>query len=118
MGDNTDKLVVGLLAGLVVLVVIPMVAMGPMVTMGSWMVGEGHMGSGAGGGSGWVTIAGAAMQLLVVLAVAVGIYLLYHGLYSSDSEDDALEALRLAYARGDLSQEEYETRRQRLEDDS
>ena len=54
---------------------------------------------------------------LVVLLIAVGVvYVLYRGVTGAGSEEDAaLEELRLAYARGDLSDEEFEERRQRLE---
>ena len=49
--------------------------------------------------------------MTIALLVLVGIgYLIYR----SASGDPALDELRLAYARGDLSDEEYEERRDRL----
>lgn len=58
-------------------------------------------------------------MMLVWLVVLVGIgYLLYRGLVGcvgpSMTADRALEELRMAYARGDLSEEEFEERRAKL----
>lgn len=59
-------------------------------------------------------------MMLVWLVVLVGIgSFLYRDLAgrvdTSRSGDPALEALRMAYARGELSEEEYEERRERLQ---
>ncbi len=51
--------------------------------------------------------------ILVVALVAVG-YGLYGWLSEEKSSDDAVEELRKAYARGDLSEEEFERRREML----
>jgi uncharacterized membrane protein len=62
----------------------------------------------------WIVLA-----LVVALAVVVGaVYLGYRAVTTQDgSADPALEELRAAYARGDLSEDEYERRRERLEAD-
>lgn len=59
--------------------------------------------------------AGAVLMwlILVVALVAVG-YGLYGWLSEERSSDDAVEELRKAYARGDLSEEEFERRREML----
>lgn len=53
---------------------------------------------------------------LIPLLVLAGIgYLIYRvATRTAEPEDDALQELRLAYARGDISDEEYEHRRARL----
>ncbi len=59
------------------------------------------------------------MWPLLLLAVLILGYLLYKDknkqLSLGQETDDALEELRIAYARGDLSDEEFEKRRDRLE---
>lgn len=55
-----------------------------------------------------------------LLPLVVLVLLLYGGLRllrSDDRHDPAIDELRQAYARGDLTDEEFETRRQRLEDE-
>ena len=65
----------------------------------------------------WMTVAGVVLRL-VALAVVIAVgYLFYHALTDEDDSDQALEDLRLAYARGDLSDEEYESRREILQRD-
>lgn len=87
-----------------------------MTMMGMWGGGWSHMADtgmwGAGGGA-WVWV----VMWLVPLVVLGGLgYLLYRGLAGTtdESADPAIEELRRAYARGDLSDEEFERRRQRL----
>lgn len=73
---------------------------------------------GAGQPSGWMILVGVVVRLLG-LAVVGGVgYLLYRALTGGEESDQALEELRLAYARGDLSDEEYERRHERLQRDS
>jgi putative membrane protein len=80
------------------------------------MWGDGMWRDGPGS---WVVIAGIVMQFLFLAALVVAGYLVYRGVVqSSDSTDRALDELRVAYARGELSDEEYENRRERLERDS
>lgn len=93
----------------------------PLLFMGFGMMGTGMMGGtwgghmwGDGQTSGWFPLAGIAMQLLFLLVVVGGGYLLYRGLTDDDGSDPAMEELRSAYARGELSDDEYEQRRDAL----
>ncbi|ELY46727.1 SHOCT domain-containing protein [Natronorubrum sulfidifaciens] len=101
-----------LIAALIVLVpLLMMVFMLPM--MGLW--GWGHMGDGGmwnGTGSSWLVL-----WLLPLGVIAALGYLLYRAVRppTGDDTDPALAELRMAYARGDLSDEEFEERRQRLQ---
>jgi len=118
-GLDTGTLVLLLLAAVILL---PLLTMG----MGGGMMGGPMMGGGMWGGGMWdggtapgwwllVGLLGRVLTLLVVVGVG---YLLYRAVTESGSEaDDAMAELRLAYARGDLSDEEYEQRRQMLERD-
>ncbi|AUX09513.1 hypothetical protein AArcSl_1887 [Halalkaliarchaeum desulfuricum] len=85
--------------------------------LGMW--GGGHMWDGLmwnGAGASWMWLVVWLVPLLILLGVG---YLLYRAFTRSDSEetDTALEELRIAYARGDLSEEEFEKRRERLQRD-
>lgn len=91
---------------------------GPMGPMGG---GYGPMGGGYGPMHGWGAMGAGSMGagwwgfltlLLLVLAAGVLVSLARRGAFGSD--DDAITELRRAYARGDLSDEEYERRRARL----
>lgn len=112
MTSNDQILRVLLIVAAVVLLVPFLLMAVTMPAMGMW--GWGHMGdAGAWGGGEWMWL----LMWFVVLTVALGIgYLLYRGILQTDghSEDPALEELRIAYARGELSEEEFETRRERL----
>ncbi|WP_435073733.1 SHOCT domain-containing protein [Halorubrum sp. HHNYT27] len=56
--------------------------------------------------------------LVVLLAIGYAIYRVLDGQVAPESgADPALEELRLAYARGDLTDEEFEERRQDLQQD-
>jgi putative membrane protein len=116
---DTRTLLLLLVAALVLL---PLLTMG----MGSGMMGGPMMGGGTWGGGMWdggtapgwwllVGLLGRVLTLLVVLGVG---YLLYRALTESGGEtDEAMETVRLAYARGDIDDEEYERRRKTLERD-
>ncbi|WP_254766798.1 SHOCT domain-containing protein [Salinilacihabitans rarus] len=94
---------------LAAVVAIPVLAMALGVStmaIGGW----GHMAAGTGA---W----GGAIPAVLPLLVLVGLgYVLYAGLNEGDSRrtDGALEELEVAYARGELSDEEFERRRERL----
>lgn len=109
--SETDSLVRAVLLVLVVLLVLPVLAMAfamPMMGGHMWAWNDGT-------GAGWLWF----VTWLVPLGVLLGVgYLLYAALTrrdDGDREDPALEELRLAYARGDISSEEFEERRTRLE---
>lgn len=99
------------------LVVIAIVLVAPMVMMlFAWpMVGMadgGHMWDTGGGG--WVALASLALIMLVLVG-ALGLLFRWIAPRSATEDDPALEALRVAYARGELTDEEFEHRRDRLE---
>ncbi|MBB6646926.1 SHOCT domain-containing protein [Halobellus ruber] len=112
--SSNEQLLRVLLIIVAVVLLVPFLLMAIMMpAMGMW--GWGHMGDvGMWGGAGWMWL----LMWLIVLAVVLGLgYLLYRGIRRTDgrSEDVALEELRVAYARGELSDEEFETRRERLQ---
>lgn len=123
MASNTTdrQLVWVVLAIVAALVVLPAFGMGfGMMGAGPMMGGMwgDHM-WGAGGVSGWMLVIGVGMQLLFLAVIVGAVYLGYRALTRQDgSADPALEELRTAYARGDLSDEEFERRRERLDPDS
>ncbi|SNZ03705.1 putative membrane protein [Natronoarchaeum philippinense] len=99
----------------------------PMFFMGFGMMGFGPMMGGMWGGGmwsdgtipGWMFIVGILMQLLFLAALVGGGYLIYRVVTGSESgSDQALEELRLAYARGELTDDEYEQRREALQRDT
>lgn len=110
----------------IVLVAIGALVVLPMTFMGLGTMGFGPMMGGPGGhgmwdggtAPGWLPLAAVLLQLLFVAAVVVGGYLVYRAITGGDDTDRALEELRVAYARGELSDEEYERRRDALERDA
>lgn len=114
--DTTVRTILIVLGALLLLPFLMMLFFVPM--MGMW--GGGHMWDGGmwgtGGGAPWTWI----VMWIVPLVLLGGLgYLLYRSLRrSSDRElDSAIQELRTAYARGELSDEEYEKRRERLQRD-
>ena len=112
----------------VVLLLVAALILWPLLTMGlgGGMMGGGMMGGGMWGGhmwndggvSGWWLLVGLVGRVLTLLVVVGVGYLVYRALTESgNGADEAMDELRLAYARGDLSDEEYERRRERLESD-
>jgi len=119
--DDFDATTVLLLL-LAAVILLPLLTMG----MGSGMMGGPMMGGGMWGGgmwgdqtaSGWWLLAGLLGRVLTLLVVVGVGYVIYRALTDSGGEsDEALEELRVAYARGDLSDEEFERRRTVLERD-
>lgn len=115
--QTEDTRLVTVLLGIVAALVVV-----PMLFMGFGMMGVGPMMGGMWGGmwdgamSGWLFAVGIVVQLLFLAAVVGAGYLIYRAVAGGErGSDRALEELRLAYARGDLTDEEYERRRERLE---
>lgn len=105
-----DSLVRTLLIVIAVILLLPFLMMAlAMPMMGVW--GWGHMWNGTGTTWSWIIMS--IVPLLVILGIG---YLLYGALRQSGDRrtDPAMEELRAAYARGDLSDEEFENRRERL----
>lgn len=120
--NSTDNLLVKIL-----LIVLAVVFLLPIFFMGFGMMGLGPMMGGMWGGHmwgdgtvpRWMVFVGLVMQLLFLLAIVGAGYLVYRALTTADDgSDQALEELRLAYARGDLTDEEYEQRKDALERDT
>jgi putative membrane protein len=110
--DGLLRIVVIILGIIVLFSLLMMVFVMPMMGMMGWWWGDGMAG-------GLSPIWGIGMMLIwLVVLLGVG-YLLYRGLVGSvrprTVADPALEELRMAYARGDLSEEEFEERRSRLQ---
>lgn len=108
---NNEPLLRTLLIIIAIVLLIPflmMIVAWPM--MGMW--GGSHMWNGTAGAS-WLWLLMRLIPLLAVLGVG---YLLYKAILRTNDQakDTALEELRLAYARGDLSSEEFEERLDRL----
>lgn len=103
------------LIAVAVLLLVPGVTMlfaWPTMGFGWWMHGpDGAAGPGEFDGAAPAWMLG---FWLVGLAVALGFGYLVYRAVSNSSRDPALEELRRAYARGELSDEEYERRRERL----
>lgn len=115
--NTTDSSLVAIVLVLTALVVLPVVVMGGgMMGIGPMMGAWGHGMRGGGTMPGWMLLVGVLMQLLFLAAIVVAGYLLYRAVAGSD-DDRALEELRVAYARGELTDEEYEQRRDALERD-
>ncbi|PGF14047.1 hypothetical protein CP556_23565 [Natrinema sp. CBA1119] len=110
-----DSLIRTLLIVIVAILLLPVLMMAiTMPMMGVW--GGGHMWDGGmwnGTGATWMWPLMSIIPLLVILGLG---YLLYSAVRQSGGQraDPALEELRTAYARGDLTDEEFEERRERL----
>lgn len=117
--NTTDRrLVTTVLVLLGALIVLPVFFMGfGMMGYGSTMGGMWGSGMwGSGTVPGWMLAVGVVAQLLLLAVLVGGGYLIYRSLVgSADGTGRAVEELRMAYARGDLTDEEFETRREALE---
>lgn len=107
---DTTTIVLLILGALIVL---------PLLTMGmgfGGMMGYGGMMGQYGDTGGWWPLVGMVVPLAFLLVLLVGGYLVLQRVTGDQtSRDPAMEELRSAYARGDLSDEEFEQRRERLE---
>ncbi|SEP20748.1 putative membrane protein [Halogranum amylolyticum] len=110
---TTNRLIVAALIALALLVFLPGLFMGGgMMGFGGPMMGWMY-GTNA---PGWMLFVGLLGQLLVV-ALVVGLgYLGYKALTGAQT-DTAMEELRTAFARGEIDDEEFERRKERLKRD-
>ena len=72
-----------------------------------------QMGSGMGGSWGFAFV-GPVIGLLVMGAIVVGLWSVVSGSNHGSADSDALETLKDRYARGEISDEEFEERARRL----
>ena len=105
--DSLTRTLLIVTAAILLLPVLMMALAMPM--MGLW--GGSHMWGGTG--TSWMWLAMSVVPLLVVLGIG---YFLYSVISRSDEKqmDPAVEELRATYARGELSDEEFEKRIERL----
>lgn len=102
--DDTMKLLVAVLA---LIVLFPLLVMAFMMPFGTMMMGT-SFGTTTGGWFGLFAIVPALLVLLIG-------WVAYRYLADGTGEKPAVEELRAAYARGDLTTEEFEERLERLE---
>ena len=105
----------------ILIILAAIVLLAPLLMMAFMMPMMGMMGwwgvDGAAPGTG-VSMVGGLGMLLFCLVILLGIGYVLYRLFTSlwpSVENPALEELRLAYARGELSQEEFEQRRDDLQ---
>jgi putative membrane protein len=103
----------------IILLILGAIIVLPLLTMGmgfGGMMGYGGMMGGYESVGGWWPLVGMVMQL-VFLLVLLGVgYLVYRRVTDTqDARKPAIEELRMAYARGDLTDEEFERRQEKLE---
>ncbi|WP_435125679.1 SHOCT domain-containing protein [Halobaculum sp. D14] len=122
--DSTDRLLRLAVIALGVVVLAPLLLMAvtmPMMGMMSWgwsgMMNGGMMGGGMTGASPPWGLGVLVVWVLLLAGLGYALYRGFAGLRTGTGQDRALEELRLAYARGDLTDEEFEERRERLRDD-
>ena len=103
----------------IVLLILGAIILLPLLTMGmgfGGMMGYGGMMGQYGGTGGWWPLVGMLVPLIFLLILLGGGYLVFRRMSETQaSRDPAMEELRTAYARGDLTDEEFEARRERLE---
>jgi putative membrane protein len=97
----------------IVLLILGAIIVLPLLTMG---MGFGGMMGYGGTTSGWWPFVGMLVPLVFLLILIGGGYLVFRRANESQtSRNPAMEELRTAYARGDLTDEEFESRRDKLE---
>ncbi|MDS0301451.1 SHOCT domain-containing protein [Halogeometricum sp. S1BR25-6] len=103
----------------IVLLILGAIILLPLLTMGmgfGGMMGYGGIMGQYGGTGGWWPLVGMLVPLIFLLILLGGGYLVFRRMSETQtSRDPAMEELRTAYARGDLTDEEFEARRERLE---
>lgn len=104
------------------LIVFVLVALAALLLLPALFMGFGMMGGAWGGMWGvdtvprWGFVGWSLVPLLLFAVLFGGAYLLYRGLSQTSDADPAVAALRRAYARGDVSDEEFQRRLDQLRD--
>ncbi|MCU4744453.1 SHOCT domain-containing protein [Natronoglomus mannanivorans] len=103
------------LLGLLAIPLVMMLVMMPMMGAFGWSHMSGWMWDSSGG---WVAMV-LLMGIPILVVIRVG-YLVYQSLGTETTEqaDEAVEELRRVYARGEISDEEFERRRENLRQDN
>ncbi|WP_265110917.1 SHOCT domain-containing protein [Halosolutus halophilus] len=100
----------------IVLLILGAIIVLPVLTMGfGGMMGYSGMMGQYGGAGGWWPLVGMLVPFTLLLVLLGGGYLILQRVTDSQTpHDPAMEELRTAYARGELSDEEFKERRRRL----
>lgn len=102
-----------------VLIVLAVIVLAPLLMMAFAFPMMGMWGGmmGGFGGSGFSPLWGIGMMVVWLVVLVGGGYLVFRSLTGDGGlgTDPAMEELRLAYARGDLTEDEYEERRSKLD---
>jgi putative membrane protein len=101
----------------IILLILGAIIVLPLLSMGfGGMMGYGGMMGQYGGTGGWWPLVGMFVPLIFLLVLLGGGYFLLQRVTDSwTPQDPAMEELRTAYARGEVSDEEFEERRRRLQ---
>jgi len=103
----------------ILLLILGAIILLPLLTMGmgfGGMMGYGGMMGQSGSSGGWWPFVGMLVPIVFLLVLLGAGYLVFRQMGGTGaSHNPAMEELRLAYARGDLTDEEFETRREKLE---
>ncbi|WP_318567587.1 SHOCT domain-containing protein [Salinigranum marinum] len=104
---------------IIILLILGAIIIFPLLTMGmgfGGMMGYGGMMDGYESVGGWWPLVGMVMQLVFLLVLLGGGDLVYRRVTGAqDARNPAMEELRMAYARGNLTDEEFERRQEKLE---
>lgn len=101
----------------IVIIGLTVIVLAPIVMMGFGTPLVGMWGGGMMNGYGGATVWNFGIILLWLLIGIGGGYLIYREVTPTDTEDPAIEDLRMAYARGDIAEAEFEERLERLQRD-
>ncbi|WP_265110005.1 SHOCT domain-containing protein [Halosolutus halophilus] len=97
----------------ILLLILGAIVVLPLLTMG---MGFGGMMGQYGSTGGWWPFVGMLIPIILLLVLIGGGYLVFRRISETQtSHNPAMEELRMAYARGDLTDEEFEARRDKLE---
>ena len=103
----------------ILLLILAAIIVLPLLTMAmgfGGMMGYGGMMGQYGGTGGWWPFVGMLVPLVFLLVLIGGGSLVFRRVRETQSSHNpAMEELRMAYARGDLTDEEFEARREKLE---